>query len=199
MKDAGLYQAREKLQSARDALSRMTSAETYRAAGQAWSDFLLASNGVYSKLEQGAKGCPASEGWFGRKKHDRKTDELLKYLHHARNADEHGIEGTTLAMVAAQSIKGKLHSIGIRLGFDREPEILVRKETGAEVKIERYLGVKNVKDARYGDTFSPPKRHLKNDLPNEQSGIVRADQIATLALAYIECLIAEAAKLPVHK
>jgi hypothetical protein len=64
------------------------------------------SSTIYSKLEQGAKGCGPSDAWFGRKKYDRKTDPLLRYIHHARNADEHGLEAVTSHDPASLSVGG---------------------------------------------------------------------------------------------
>jgi hypothetical protein len=60
-----------------------------------WENFLIAANGIYSKLERGAKTNGKSKAWYGRKKHERKNDPLLSYLHHARNAAEHGIQRIT--------------------------------------------------------------------------------------------------------
>lgn len=57
--------------------------------GTNWSDILIHGNRVFTRLEQGAKNT--SKGWFDRKKHLRKNDQILAYMLHARNVDEHGI------------------------------------------------------------------------------------------------------------
>jgi len=57
MKQAALIQAKERLERARDALKRMDQATTFSSFEKPWADFLHASNGIYSKLEQGCKGC----------------------------------------------------------------------------------------------------------------------------------------------
>jgi hypothetical protein len=59
------------------------------------SDFLIAANRIFSKLEQGSKTNGQSKAWFGRKRHERRTNPLLRYIHHARNADEHGLAKVT--------------------------------------------------------------------------------------------------------
>lgn len=64
---------------------------TYKDFLHIWTDFLLALNAVYTSLEQGAKSSPQSRQWFGGKKRERRQDPLLRYLHQARNADEHGL------------------------------------------------------------------------------------------------------------
>src|ERR1700732_2996063 len=95
MKPEAIHHARERLKKAENAVASLRSAKNLDAAEAAWVEFLIAANSIYSKLENGAKGGGRSEAWFGRMKHDRKNDELLNYIHHARNVDEHGIERIT--------------------------------------------------------------------------------------------------------
>jgi hypothetical protein len=56
---------------------------------RAWSRFLMHANRVFSKLEQGSK-VGSSQPWYGRIINERRTDPLLRYVHQARDADEHG-------------------------------------------------------------------------------------------------------------
>ena len=56
-----------------------------------WAEFLTYANRVFNKLSHGPKHGP-SKGWFDRVKHVRKTDKILSYILHARNADTHGVE-----------------------------------------------------------------------------------------------------------
>jgi hypothetical protein len=95
MNPQAIHQAQQRLARASQALETLGAATSYDEAETAWSDFLLACSTVYSKLEQGAKGVGASEAWFGRQKHIRKKHPVLRYLHFARNSDEHGIERVT--------------------------------------------------------------------------------------------------------
>src|SRR6516165_1236564 len=111
MKAIGLDSARERLRRAHSAFERLERATTNKDRETAWSDFLLASHAVYSKLEQGSKGCGKSQAWFGRKKHERKNDELLRYIHHARNIDDHGIMGTTLAGAEIRVLEGTIYNV----------------------------------------------------------------------------------------
>jgi hypothetical protein len=60
-----------------------------------WARFLTAASRVYTKLEQGAKGHPHSAGWYSTKVHQRRTQPLLSYIWHARNADEHTLQDVT--------------------------------------------------------------------------------------------------------
>jgi hypothetical protein len=84
-----------RLAKAREALQRLAAATTPDEAEVSWSDLLLAGNAIFSKLEQGSKVTGTAVGWFGRVKKTRKDDPLLSYMHHARNAEEHGIEDVT--------------------------------------------------------------------------------------------------------
>jgi hypothetical protein len=83
------------LNKAKAALAAMEQASNFAELEPAWSDFLISAHRIYSKLEQGAKISGTSSGWFGRKKHERKTEVLLRYIHHARNVDEHGLADIT--------------------------------------------------------------------------------------------------------
>jgi hypothetical protein len=85
-------QAKSRLSRAEKALAALSAAKAIEEAEAAWTDFLIAAATIYSKLEQGAKGSGRCEGWFGQKKKARKDDQLLRYLHFARNSNEHGIE-----------------------------------------------------------------------------------------------------------
>jgi len=191
MKQAAIRQANERLRRAQDALARMEqSPDVYATFERAWSDFLLACAGIYSKLEQGAKGCGISEGWFGRKKHDRKKDELLRYLHHARNVDEHGIGGTLLLYTNIRAAQGRLHGVQVTASDD-DATFMPVGDRDAKMTVTKYVGIKAVKDTRYNDTFLPPREHLGQPL-NEPTAL----DVARLGLAYLEKLVSEARQLP---
>jgi hypothetical protein len=195
MKKAAIDQARERLDRARDAISRMQSSVKYRPYASAWSDFLLAASGIYSKLQEGAKGCGISDGWFGRKKHERKNDELLRYLHHARNADEHGLGGTELLYRSFRVVSGNVRSIGVGFNAAGDPEFNIDKDPDAVVESDGFsLMLKAVKDTRYGDTFLPPKQHLGEALPPEPKAL----DVARMAIKYLEGMVDEGSNLPAH-
>src|ERR1700722_15573764 len=95
MNKSAVLQAKQRLIKLEKSLAGLRAAGTTEDAEEAWTDFLLAASTIYSKLEQGAKGYRISEPWFGRKKKERRDDQLLRYLHFARNSAEHGIERVT--------------------------------------------------------------------------------------------------------
>lgn len=92
MNPAAFELAYERLRKAEKAFEALRAADNFQSAEDAWSDFLLAGAAIYSKLEQGSKITGSSKGWYGKKKNERRKDPLLRYIHFARNTDEHGIE-----------------------------------------------------------------------------------------------------------
>jgi len=89
MKPKAIIAAEEKLRSAHESYLAAKNAKTMREIRKTWHEFLIHSNQVFSKLEQGAKEG-SSKGWYDKVKNLRKKEPLLCYLHHSRNAAEHG-------------------------------------------------------------------------------------------------------------
>ena len=95
MQGAALEKAKDRLTSAEARLKDLELAKDYKSARRCWYEFLIASNSVFSVLQQGAKGAGKSQAWFAKKVQLRKSDPLLSYLHHARNAEEHNVPSVT--------------------------------------------------------------------------------------------------------
>jgi hypothetical protein len=91
MDPAAIAKVENRLERANVALEAIRNARTFKEFEPAWTDFLLAFNSIFGILEKGAKTWPKSEHWFGQIKGERRTDPMLSYLRHARNADEHGV------------------------------------------------------------------------------------------------------------
>jgi len=187
-------QARGRLLKAEKSLAAFKAATKIEDAEEAWSDFLLAASTIYSKLEQGSKGHGPSQGWFGRKKKERKDDPLLRYLHFARNSDEHGIE-----RVAATTGNNTNPLQGNRkLRFNERFPV---KMTQIEEKTKQPFGETfdaviagptlkpvRVTDSRFKDYCDPPRTHMGKHI----SYCDFVDGIAAVALAYLKELVAEA-------
>lgn len=192
MNPNAIEQAKARLQKAEKALADLKAAEYFDDAESAWSDFLLAASGIYSKLEQGAKGYPKSEPWFGAEKHLRKTDPLLRYIHFARNVDEHGLERVTEQSLENINMKfnERKHFKLQRLNQEtREPE----GEPMDAVLAGPTLKVVRVYDRRFGDFADPPETHLGNPVHFASSF---PDEIGDVALKYLRSMIERAEKLP---
>ncbi|MDP3655546.1 MAG: hypothetical protein Q8R45_01090 [Brevundimonas sp.] len=170
-----------------------------------WTQYLLALNSVFSKLEQGAKGCGKSEAWYGRQKHLRRKDPLLAYLHHARNSDEHGIAPISKATPSTVRLmdKGPVTISGSFGGAQGFSGLYVHpREDGTTPRLEVQVGrifLVDVTDDRYGDTFAVPAEHLGKPIaPLTQSGDIGPWEVGRDGLAYARAMIAEARDLPEH-
>jgi hypothetical protein len=190
MNPQAIEHAKMRLAKAEAANVVLQNSESLVETRMAWSDFLLAASGVYSKLEQGAKGHPSSRGWFGRVKRERKDTPLLKYLHHARNSDEHGIEEVLTEGMSTYYDVGGGSSVGtfetdsvsitnIRVTANGKPVQL-----GSPVR-QRLIVLACVTDERFGDKFESP------------TIIYQPREAAAEALVYLHKLIMSAESLVV--
>ena len=194
MKAKAILEARDRLERARKAVAILSEGNsTFLDLKETWWSFVLAADRVYSKLEQGAKGDGPSAGWYGRAKHTRKTDELLSYIHHARISEEQGLGGSS-----EETVGDFVVTKGGRAGHDEATDQTTIYLTASVPFEGKFVndGIRLIKvtDDRYGDTFSPPTSHNGRQLDDRLPKTV-----ATLGLSYLEDLIAEAEKLPVHQ
>jgi hypothetical protein len=151
----------------------------------AWKSFLIHSKRVSTKLEQGAKTDGKSNAWWGRKVHERKTDPLLCYLWHSRNADEH-----TLQEIA------ELKDLSVKQVEPSQEELDAFHEAMAKQPhpyaplalleiVPRHVKLLDVVDS--GRAYPVPQEHRGNKLDNTSPGAV-----AKLALNYLKEVLQEA-------
>ena len=190
MEHDALVQARQRFARATEALEDLERAASYNEAESAWSDFLLATSTIFSKLEQGAKGQGKSTAWFGRQKRRRKIDPVLQYLHFARNSDEHGIKRVT-ERHPDSNWQGKPKAFWEREELELEK---VDKETGEPtgLKFKAWatgprLSLVRASDSRFGDYCDPPT--LEGELPNDPLAVAKA------ALPILDEILVEAEEL----
>ena len=167
MSPSAVEMASARYRKAERSLEALNASTNFADAEEAWTDFLLAVSAIYSKLEQGAKGHPKAEPWFGKVKHERKTDPLLRYLHFARNADYHGLKRVT------QKNPGQT-ALGFEPGFnERQPLKIARVAAPGELPIEPmmdawvmgpHLTLIRAVDTLHGDYADPPQTHLGNKI-----------------------------------
>jgi hypothetical protein len=194
MDPLAVKQAQIRLERAKQALATLETKKVTPAEIQtAWSNFLLATNSVYSKLREGAKTDGKSKAWFGRVKHIRKTDELLSYIHHARNSEEHDLAGSLITkgirfvpadsrITFTENDDGSPSNIFI-------PENMKKGEAVGRMMAPE-MRLTSVKDGRYNDVFHPPSSHLGKPLAD--NSLVT---IMRLAMQYLDGLVSEAAAL----
>ena len=175
--------ATARLERAKRALEEFEAAKSHKAAEAAWADFLLASSNIYSKLEQGAKGNGKSAGWFGRQKRMRADDPVMRYLHHARNSEEHGLE-----LITERHPDG-----GNNQGFGEKTEWIIQtidEKTGALGEpVPGWMYGPHVKLAAVRDRgvlYSPPDVVRPHGDPHVNG---------TYAIERLAAMIAEAAEL----
>jgi hypothetical protein len=91
MKRIGLEKARARVADAIRAFEALKVARNWTEFESAWTLLLTALNAAYQILGDSARGSSKSEGWFSKVLGQRRADELLSYMMHARNANDHGI------------------------------------------------------------------------------------------------------------
>lgn len=169
----------------------------------------MASKGVYTTLEQGAKISPQSRQWFGRKNQERRNDELLRYISEARNDAEHGVE---------QGVEFKRQSLSLGVS-DKNSSRIMQDQWGntfincgtawtidgghPEMKnlpILTPLDGKPIKSVHQPDrivlksvmdrsrkVYPPPTTHLKRQIESNSPL-----EISSLTVKYLEALLEEA-------
>lgn len=205
---------RKSLNSAIYALSLARLAlEDYEAAAnlsrqrKAWWEFLLASAAIYEKLKRGAKDSGgATQGWWGRAVRERKDDELLSYIHHARDCAYHGIDEV------AESVGGAMQIGPVFITHSPEEDRPSSQETdlAANTNQTYYLDGEQmtpqqaqasgffaghhsrlmlvpVTDDRFKDTFYPPKFHLGKAINGMDPFVVGMAAIAHHSLLLTDC------------
>jgi hypothetical protein len=183
MTPEAIDKARIKLDRMRHAASRLQLSASHDDLEGAWEDFLTHASTFFSAIEQGSKATQPDKNWFGPKKHERRTDPLLSYIHHARDAEQHGLGRITKrsnsnivvhpgASVALRS-DGKNWQVDNPMGRIDYPNDRINLVT--------------VHDDRYHDSFDPPDAHLGIPITDHSPA-----NIATLAVAYFESLFVEA-------
>ncbi len=187
MNPHALVQARQRFARADAAIAEFEAASNYCEAETAWTDFLLAASTIYSKLEQGAKGNGKSGAWFGRQKKARKDNQILRYLHFARNSDEHGIERVTERSENNKNI--------FKFGERREATFYHAPDSdtgelrfkGTAWACGPCIDLIRARDSRFGDFCDPPQ--MEGSAPKDPLALGR------VAMPMIEAMLEEAEAL----
>ena len=92
VKKKAVEAARTEFNRACDSVHALSAATDHDQIQTHWAAFLSAAARMFNKLKAGAKAPPQSKLWYESKVRQRQDDQLLCYIWHARNADEHGLE-----------------------------------------------------------------------------------------------------------
>jgi len=156
------------------ALSAATDIETIQTH---WAAFLSAADRMFNKLKEGAKASSQSKC----KVHQRRTDPMLCYLQHARNADEHGLEFVT------QKQPGLIREVAPtpeeRAAFERTRGDRPGALTGHAVLEITVPHVRLLDVTDRGNRYSPPP------------GCIKPYNTGMLALSILEPILFEAEAL----
>ena len=197
MDKRAVEKAKVRLEKAESNLKQAKVSSSFKEFSSAWTDFLLAGNSVHTILEQGAKQNPKSRQWFGGKNKLRTKDPLLKYMHQARNSDEHGIAPILAhkgdSILLGTTTQGSSGRSGIYFNnvtitnSGLKGEYVV--DGGGELTITQapHVQLIAVTNERYKNTFDPPAEHLGKML-SDRSPI----GIGALWLSYLGDLVMEA-------
>ncbi|MGQ3041455.1 MAG: hypothetical protein ACT6TH_14615 [Brevundimonas sp.] len=187
MKPAAIEKAKGRIRVAQLHLSMAADANSDQEFDDAWFVFLTAWKGVYTVLEQGAKGSPSSMQWFGGRKAERKRTPYLQYLFIARNDEEHGLGKSisqgrqgSLKLVPPTNPDGQTR---VRYTWEHDP-------TGRSGRIELVSEIRgsllsDVKD-REGRKVEPPWVLV------EGRYVYAPLDIGEMALEYASSMVAEA-------
>jgi hypothetical protein len=194
----------DRMDKAKEALFRCRSATTAVEFSSYWASFLIHTGGVLNALDTGANATPQARQWYAGVKRAGRNDELVSYMHQARNSEEHGPDAATTAARPFPSIGAKNPKTGHidwnmgtdwgsgRTGPDGSIEYDYRPpESGSTIVIGLNAGgqpaLRPVTDHRYQKTFRPPTSHLGK--PLEDSHPLR---VGDLYLIYLESLVKQA-------
>ncbi|MEW5685664.1 MAG: hypothetical protein AB1942_12160 [Pseudomonadota bacterium] len=173
-------------------------AEEAQTVLDAWSDVLTYGNRVFTRLEQGAK-VGAAKGWFDGVKHLRRTDELLSYMLHARNADEHGLHSvaddvpSSVTVSAPRNMRAGEMLVRPILADEPGPPNIIGWEPGPRAKVTefkpRHIALRAVYDRSV--RYELPSRHMDTDIADLEPAT-----LADLFASYLAKLVLELGGVP---
>ena len=188
-----LADAREQVEAMR---ASRTNGKGYDAFRKAWRYFLTSYYVTFQKLRAGADGNAASEAWCRALVNFCKGDELLNYLHQARNHSDHGL-GMSAPLDPPRL--EQVRDFNARVAPDRIGKELMINLVGTKgqkplarlkVTMPKSARLVAVTDERSGKVYSSPTMHLGQRL--KSMSIMDA---ADLALDFVESKVEEAAAM----
>ena len=146
-------------------------------------------------------GTDARPVRYGGVKRIARKDELVSYLHAARNAEEHDVKQTSefskggIGISLAPNSSMYIHSLVIDENFMRNPALAVAKGvtvTKGSISVKNESGGPRLSTIvnEFGDSFHPPKLHMGNAI--DPDNIIK---IGEEYLKYLESLVEKAQKL----
>jgi hypothetical protein len=185
MKQAAIDSAVTEFNRAAQSMDELAASNNFAEVERHWAAFLVSAGRVFTKLQQGAKASGKSKAWFGRKLHERRTDPLLLYLWHSRNADEHGIQAVTQQhpgiIKSVEPTPAELQEFHCKMQDQPHPY-------GALAMLEivnPHVMLVDIID--HGVRYCPPHAHGGSAISNPHP-----NNVGLLALSYLDSMINEA-------
>jgi hypothetical protein len=199
---AAIPKCYDRLRKAERALGQCKKAVSFADFSSNWTDFLVHTGGVLNLIQAGAEQTPQGRQWHGGIKRFGRSDELISYLHQARNSVEHSVADSLAMKPQVVTIGYKQDFVGggilkIDEEFFRNPNAALDGWVDSEGKP---LVVTNtpsgphpleVHDERFKKAFYPPSEHLGKPLLDRSPLSIGAHYID-----YLRSLIKEAEALP---
>lgn len=196
MQKKAIDKARMKLQWAHEHYDDLQKCRNFSEFLKTWMQFLVALDGIPICLNVCRHDNSKTRQWCGEKSVQARKDELLAYLHHARNEEYHGLEPI------AQDVPG-----GIGIGAAGETVFIKNMtiENGRLVTFESvpingkhptivfkspHAKLMDVFDTRDSRTYRVPQSHLGTKIENQSPA-----NLAKMGLEYYAGYISEAEKL----
>jgi hypothetical protein len=191
MPKPSLSRAKAELRAARNAVGRMRRARNFDELEDGWRDYLGALEKAWLKAERECQAVRNQfEPWQQLFRAERKSDPLLCYLTHARNADTHTIQDTlnqTPAAVGLGPAYGNswhIEKLEIRKGqITHYSGDKLLKITFIPGRLELVAFVDR------GVNYQPPTSHRGKSLSKTDPV-----SVAEVGLAYYEAFISEAGR-----
>ncbi|HTE21937.1 MAG TPA: hypothetical protein VK674_02745 [Candidatus Limnocylindria bacterium] len=184
-----LKHCKNELKSAETSLIRMRKAKTLDELEVEWKNYLAAIEKAWLKAEQ---ECSAIRNrfqpWQGQYSRERRKDQLLRYLKHARNSDQHTIQALveTKPGKYEAKIQGSVYIDKLVVSKGQVVEYRGSKPLEVTVLPER-VELMQVKDR--GKWYNPPLTH-------KTTRLIWPDpiKVAELGLKYYQDFISEIEK-----
>jgi hypothetical protein len=177
--------ARTEYTRAVDSLAVVATTNDFPTLEKHWASFLVSAGRVFTKLEQGTKVSSKSKAWWGKQLHQRRTDPLLRYLWHARNADEHTLQRINQLQPASAKVVDPKQEDVAALERAMEKETRPWVPLGLVEWTPEHVALLPVTDR--GVRYDPPKEHLGTLVTDSSPA-----HTGGLALTYLEAMLKEA-------
>lgn len=183
MQSEAVRKATAELNRAERAAIEVQSDIRLHVVSDAWWTFVRATHEVWRALEIGAGRVGDSREWLDAKKREREKDDLLSYLAHARNSEEHGLK-----------YSGGRRDPDLRIVAD----VVDRKNAAAEGTPEAIrasvellfmaprFSLRPVTER--GTEYPPPRTHLSRPIDGEPA----PGHVVHLTITYLQRMVSEA-------